>query len=336
MNSINSNFTPFVSICTPTFNRRPFIPYAIKCFLGQDYPQDKMEWIIIDDGTDPVQDLFATITNVKYFYIKDKMNLGKKRNFMHTKCSGDIIIYMDDDDYYPPQRVSHAVDTLLKNSNYLIAGSSEMYVYFDSKKSVYKCGPYGQYHSTAATFAFKKELLNETMFQDNDTFSEEAKFLKGYTIPLIQLDPLKTILVFSHKHNSLNKEKILDKPEQFKVQLSNYSVKDFINNCELELFYKYEMNDLLVNYEPGNPKYKPQILEDIKKAEEKREAKLKEIETQQMLYNLINSSKNNSSNITALEKQIADKTILINELLIKVKALTKENIELKDKLQEKT
>ena len=29
---------PFVSVCTPTFNRRPFIEYMIKCFLNQDYP----------------------------------------------------------------------------------------------------------------------------------------------------------------------------------------------------------------------------------------------------------------------------------------------------------
>ena len=43
---------PFVSICTPTFNRRPFIPYMIKCFEHQTYPKDRMEWIIIDDGTD--------------------------------------------------------------------------------------------------------------------------------------------------------------------------------------------------------------------------------------------------------------------------------------------
>lgn len=56
-----------------------------------------------------------------------------------------------------------------------------------------------------------------------------------------------------------------------------------------------------------------------------------------MLYKLINGPINkNNSNISVLEKQLADKTILINELLIKIKALTKENIELKDKLQEKT
>ena len=31
-----------------------------------------------------------------------KMTLGKKRNLMHEKSKGDIIVYMDDDDYYPP------------------------------------------------------------------------------------------------------------------------------------------------------------------------------------------------------------------------------------------
>ena len=50
---------PFVSVCTPTFNRRPFIQMAIKCFEHQTYPRDKMEWIIVDDGTDKIEDLVA-------------------------------------------------------------------------------------------------------------------------------------------------------------------------------------------------------------------------------------------------------------------------------------
>ena len=33
-------------------------------------------------------------------------------NFLHKKSKGDILVYMDDDDYYPPSRVSHAVETL--------------------------------------------------------------------------------------------------------------------------------------------------------------------------------------------------------------------------------
>ena len=34
-----------VSVCTPTFNRRPFIPSILKCFQHQDY-KGAIEWII--------------------------------------------------------------------------------------------------------------------------------------------------------------------------------------------------------------------------------------------------------------------------------------------------
>ena len=67
-NSASANSArPFVSICTPTFNRRPFIAAMIKCFEQQDYPKDRMEWIIIDDGTDKIGDLVKHIPQVKYF-----------------------------------------------------------------------------------------------------------------------------------------------------------------------------------------------------------------------------------------------------------------------------
>ena len=65
---------PFVSICTPTFNRRPFFPMAIKCFEHQTYPKDKMEWIIVDDGTDKIEELVSHIPQVKYFSY-DKKNI---------------------------------------------------------------------------------------------------------------------------------------------------------------------------------------------------------------------------------------------------------------------
>ena len=99
-NSLIKDNKPFVSICTPTFNRRPFIPYMIKCFQHQDYPKERMEWIIIDDGTDKIEDLVKDIPEVKYFSYETKMPLGEKRNIMHEKSKGSIIVYMDDDDYF--------------------------------------------------------------------------------------------------------------------------------------------------------------------------------------------------------------------------------------------
>jgi glycosyltransferase involved in cell wall biosynthesis len=155
--SSKKNITfPFVSICTPTFNRRPFYEMTIKCFQHQTYPMDRMEWVIIDDGTDKIEDLVRDIPQVKYFKYDERMNLGKKRNLMHDKCKGDIIIYMDDDDYYPPERVSHAVETLQKNPQAMVAGSSEMYIYFKHINKMVQFGPYGPNHATAATFAFRR------------------------------------------------------------------------------------------------------------------------------------------------------------------------------------
>ena len=120
---------PFVSVCTPTYNRRPFIPNMIKCFKHQDYPMDKLEWIIIDDGTDPIEDLIneANLPQIKYIKLKDKIPLGKKRNMLHENSKGAFIVYMDDDDYYPTCRISHAIDMLLKHPKALCAGSSEIY-----------------------------------------------------------------------------------------------------------------------------------------------------------------------------------------------------------------
>jgi len=326
-NKSKTNQLPFISVCTPTFNRRPFIPYMIKCFEHQTYPKDRIEWIIIDDGTDPIGDLVTNIPQVKYFYYEDKMLLGKKRNVMHSKCSGDIIIYMDDDDYYPEERFSHAVDTLLKNPQYLIAGSSEMHVYFESRNRVYQCGPYKQYHSTAATFAFRKELLSQTKYDDEKALAEETQFTKGYSIPLVQLDTLKSILVFSHKHNSLNKEKLLENPESTRTVPSRYTVDDFIKDPVLKQFYMYDMNKVLDNYEPGRPENKPKLMEQIKKMEDERAKRIEDhnrmLQSQQKL--LSNSNKPlNKDLIKEYEKKLDDKNYLINELLKKIKVLTTE------------
>lgn len=45
----------FISCLMPTYNRRAFVPQAVDYFLRQDYPS--RELIVVDDGTDPVEDL---------------------------------------------------------------------------------------------------------------------------------------------------------------------------------------------------------------------------------------------------------------------------------------
>lgn len=281
-NQNQSKRLPFVSICTPTFNRRPFFEYTIKCYLSQDYPKDRIEWIIIDDGTDPIGDIVSGIRGVKYFYYKDKMSLGKKRNIMHEKSKGDIIVYMDDDDYYPPARVSHAVKMLQDNKRALCAGSSEIYIYFKHIDKVYQFGPYGPNHATAGTFAFKRELLKMTKYNETAALAEEKEFLKNYTIPFVQLEPKKTILCFSHEHNTFDKRKLLVDAHPSYVKESNKTVDEFIKDKDVRDFYMNRINNLLQDYEPGLPKYKPDVLRQTKEIEENRKKMMEEQKNKQL------------------------------------------------------
>ena len=312
---------PLVSICTPTFNRRPFFPFIIKCFENQDYPKDRLEWIIIDDGTDPIEDLVAGVPQVKYFGYKKKMSLGEKRNLMHEKATGSILVYMDDDDYYPPNRVSHAVETLEKNPHALCAGSSEMYIYFKHIHKMVQFGPYGPNHATAATFAFRRELLSQTKYDDDAAVGEEKQFLKNYTIPFVQLDPMKTILVFSHVHNSFDKKVLLDKPSDF-VKESSKKVNDFIKDDTILRFFMNDIDKLLDSYEPGRPENKPDVVKQIDtltKSRQQMETQVQQIQ-QQMQAQMQQK----------MQQQIQEVKMQYES---RIAQLTAENLTLKDKAE---
>ena len=268
---------PFVSICTPTFNRRPFFEYTIKCYNHQDYPHDKMEWIIIDDGTDKIEDLVKDVPGVKYFKYDQKMTLGKKRNLMHEKSKGDILVYMDDDDYYPPERVSHSVNMLQTHPNALCAGASEIYIYFKHIDKMYQFGPYGPNHATAGTFAFKRKLLENHKYNDTAALAEEKEFLNNYTVPFVQLEPKKTILVFSHRHNTFDKKKLLEQPDSHVQRPSDKTVDDFIKDPEFKDFYMNKIEVLLVDYKLGEPEMKPDVLKQIKEIDIERKRRTEEL-----------------------------------------------------------
>jgi glycosyltransferase involved in cell wall biosynthesis len=317
---------PFVSVCTPTFNRRPFIPIMLKCFEHQTYPKDKIEWIIIDDGTDKIEDLVKDIPQVKYLKYDEKLTLGKKRNIGNEKAIGDIIVYMDDDDYYPPNRISHAVDMLQNNPKALCCGSSIMLIYFKNINKMYQFGPYGPNHATAATFAFRKELLKITNFDENSCVAEERKFLKDYTIPFVQLDTSKSILVFSHSHNSFDKKELLKQIPNPTINESLLKPSDIIKEKDILQFFMEDIDKLLELYEAGDPNNKPDVKKQITELKEKREMLIKETMQKQLEY------KNTIEKLNFINapQELQNK---INEQTYTIQMLMTENSQLKDKVK---
>lgn len=262
-------YNPFVSIICVTFNRRPFFETFFQCIRNQDYPSSRYEVIIVDDGTDKIRDLVrsAKIPQIKYFELSEKMTLGRKRNYSHTLIDkkSKYITYFDDDDYHFPCRISHAISMLEKNKSALCAGTSEIYVYFDQLNKIYKFGPYAQSHATAGTFTFRTELLSRTKFNDNACLSEEKEFLINYTIPFLQLDPLQTILVISHDHNTSDKRKILGSGSESEKSIDLFMHRK--NETKIKKFFVFEIRDLLKEYELGRVIHKPDVLKQIKDVE---------------------------------------------------------------------
>ena len=229
---------PFVSVLTPTYNRRKFIPYLIECFKSQDYPQNKMEWIVLDDGTDKTGDIFLNsgIYNLRYYSEKGKMPIGAKRNKLNSLATGDIIVCMDDDDYNPPERVSHVVHMMMARPKFQICGASELYLYYTDIDKIYKVGPYGPNHCTNGTMAYRRSYLKNHKYNDSATFAEEKSFLNNYGEPMIQLNPMKVSLLISHDGNTFDKVQLRNNNPKF--QLTNVDIRTFIKSEKLVKYYE--------------------------------------------------------------------------------------------------
>ena len=81
--------------------------------------------------------------------------------------------------------------------------------------------------------------MKQTRYDDNAEIAEEKIFFKNYTIPLIQLNPMKAILVFAHQHNTFDKKrKLLVNANPSYVRPTRLLPKLFIRDKKLESFIK--------------------------------------------------------------------------------------------------
>ena len=161
---------------------------------------------------------------------------------------------------------------------------------------MYSFGPYKPTHATAATFAFKRKLLTTCRYNETACLAEEKEFLKNYTIPMVQLDPKQVILVFSHSHNTFDKQELLKQPDNKFRSKSSLTVDDFIKEPKLKQFYLDDIEPLLENYKEGRKEMKPDVIQQTKELREER------IKAQQKLvFKLIEIINNNQKHIKKIE-----------------------------------
>ena len=163
-----------ISILIPTYNRPNFVELVFNNLVNQTYPHEHLEVVIDDDGEKPfiperyremVQKSVSPI-KMKYIYNPDRRRtIGEKRNRLVQYASYDIVVFMDDDDYYHPQYIKHSYDILTSRNAGLVGSNCMIF-----------CYPTLDFKITAIQTKSKNQIHEATMMMTKKFWKEQGGF----------------------------------------------------------------------------------------------------------------------------------------------------------------
>lgn len=208
---------PGVSIITPTYNRGNTIKLAVVNFLSFDYPKDKLEWIIIDDGDKSILDTLPDDKRIKYYYfdekskkalyttyisnlkkkhkksksnkpikcphykaghfINNRIPLGMKRNLGIAYAKYDHFVHMDDDDYYPKDSIKIRIFKMLENPKIVCLGCTQLNQFHTTKLASIKTKMADDIRASARIY--ESTLCYTRKFWDQQHFDSSSTTKEG-------------------------------------------------------------------------------------------------------------------------------------------------------------
>ena len=207
--------------CTPTRNRGWTQSFSESCMRAQTLQPD--HWIVLDNSDTPEKG-WTTSAALTVKRVDGTRTIAWMRNHildMALELGAEFIVFWDDDDYYPPQRLRVGVEALKANPKAEIAGASMMYILLTQENCLMSVGPYGDTHGTAATYTIRRSYAATHRFDVTKTFGEEASFTRGWKAKMIQLPAEDTIVVMGHKWNTVSKSDIFWHPTKYLAKVVN-------------------------------------------------------------------------------------------------------------------
>ena len=216
---LNPEDCPPITIITPTYNREKLLDIAFHNLLSTDYPQDKIEWIVVEDneigGRLASQKIVSFQIQVpalklKYIPIEGRMTIGEKRNHGIEHASNDIILFMDDDDHYPTTSFRRRVAWLTKGTKRGSTGKATIaccttLALYDLRFGISAVNvppfeiPFAQ-RVSEATLTFRKSAWLERRFP-HVSIAEGEDWITGRENQVIEIPPQQIIVAFTHGSN---------------------------------------------------------------------------------------------------------------------------------------
>lgn len=175
-----------ISVAMTTYNGEKYLLKQLDSLLAQTRSVDEL--IACDDGSqDHTAQLFGQYIKdngleKKWKFVKNKINLGVMKNFIHAAslCTGDIIFFCDQDDEWdinkvqimvevfeshPDAKVVSCSEAYIDSNGKLLEGKSRFYREKDMKNALVKVTFTNQIktmHSPGLTIAFRRSFIEET------------------------------------------------------------------------------------------------------------------------------------------------------------------------------
>lgn len=204
---------PPISIVTPTYHRQKLMDIAFHNMLATDYPRDKMEWVIVEDGTDPALSAREKIISfqlqvpelkIKYIPIEGQMSIGEKRNLGVEHTSHEIVLFMDDDDHYPHTSFRRRVAWLLCSKKRIACCTTLALYDLVHGVSAVNVPPYSlplSQRISEATLTFQKSAWRERPFPAV-SLAEGESWMEGREQEVLEHPCQQIIVAFTHRGNS--------------------------------------------------------------------------------------------------------------------------------------
>ena len=217
-----------VSAIITTHNRPKLLERAIMSVLNQTYTE--IECIVVDDASSDDTKTICNSYPIRYIRIpQDKSRGGNHARNIGIKASNGVYCaFLDDDDYWLPEKVKKQVDSIESNEcemvtcfrdyEYILQDGSKKIVHTDgfptingdmSKKILYQI-----YTTTSLMFVKKQALLEVGLFDENLKFWQEYEL----TIRLAQRAPFYCIdeSLAVYRIDVSDKNRLTNKYEEWK------------------------------------------------------------------------------------------------------------------------